>query len=191
MAWFVNFTAFQIGWFACVLGGAYRLPWLGAGIALLLIAVHLKRALQPSQELILILSAGLLGAVLDSLPVSLGLFQYPSGSLAENIAPYWIIVMWMLFATTLNISLRWLKGRPFMAGLLGTIGGPLAYYGGSKLGGMTFLDPAALGILVLALNWTLAMPLLMALADRFDGITAKTDQRNGLHNACARAETPT
>ena len=33
--------------------------------------------------------------------------------------------MWMLFATTLNVSMRFLRGRPWMAAVFGLTGGPL------------------------------------------------------------------
>ena len=32
MPMFANFLAFQIGWFACVLGGAHDLPWVGTAL---------------------------------------------------------------------------------------------------------------------------------------------------------------
>ena len=34
-----NFILFQIGWFACVPGGANDRPWLGAGIVLAIVAL--------------------------------------------------------------------------------------------------------------------------------------------------------
>ncbi|QBQ54099.1 DUF2878 family protein [Nitrosococcus wardiae] len=33
MAVLINLFAFQVGWLACVLGGAYQLPWLGTTLA--------------------------------------------------------------------------------------------------------------------------------------------------------------
>ena len=53
----INFIAFQIGWFACVLGGAHQLPWFGTLLVGIIIAIHLSRASQPRAELFLILIA--------------------------------------------------------------------------------------------------------------------------------------
>lgn len=175
-----NFATFQINWFACVLGGAHGLPWLGTGFALALIAVHLAWVARPRPELTLIVLTGLLGATLDSAWVSLGLLEFPSGILIEGTAPHWIVAMWMAFATTLNITFRWLKGRLLLAGLLGTVGGPLAYYAGAELGGVSFPSPA-LSLSALALSWGLAMPALIALSHRFDG-TAETDRKSASRN---------
>jgi hypothetical protein len=42
-----NFILFPIGWFACVLcvlGAAHDRPWLGTGIALAIVGLHVGRA---------------------------------------------------------------------------------------------------------------------------------------------------
>lgn len=189
MNWLGNLIAFQLGWFACVLGGAEGWPWLGTAVALLLIVAHLARAAVPFLELALVLSVGLVGAALDSLLVILGLLHYPSGMLIEGMASHWIVAMWMLFATTLNITLRWLKGRWLLAGLLGTVGGPLAYYAGAGLGGVTFHDQPALSLVALAITWSVAMPLVMALSNRFDGV-AGTGRKSALPCESGIAERP-
>ena len=123
----INFLLFQLGWFGCVLSGAAGLPWLGAMLATAIIAWHLLRAPDPGAELKLIGAAVAIGAVWDSLLVWQGWLAYPSGMVLPFAAPYWIVIMWALFATTLNVSLRWLKGRWLHAFLFGAIGGPLAY----------------------------------------------------------------
>ena len=171
-----NFVIFQIGWFSCVLGGAHNWPWLGTLVAALLIVIHLWRVPSPTPELKLLLIAGMLGIIFDSLLVTFNLLQFPSGTLVEGMAPHWIIAMWMMFATTLNVTFRWLKGQFILAALLGAIAGPLAYYGGAKLGGVMF-NQFTLSLIVLALIWGSAMPLLMWLSDRFDG-TVETTHEN-------------
>lgn len=165
----INFIAFQMAWFACVLGGAHGWPWLGVVITAAIIALHLYRATRPTLELALILVSGLLGFGADSLLTGMGLLQFPSGQLYPQLAPYWMAALWMAFATTFNVSLRWLKPRLGLAALLGMIAGPLAYYGGAKLGGVAFSEPLA-ALIGVAGVWTLAMPLLLMLATRWDGM---------------------
>ena len=174
MPMFANFLVFQIGWFACVLGGANGLPWVGTGIALVIVAWHLTRAARPNQELLLVLSAAAIGALFDTLLVWLGWFTYSSGTLIAGTAPHWMVALWMLFATTLNLSLSWLKRRLFVAVLFGAIGGPLAYLGGEKLGALNFESPTA-GLIALAIGWALITPLLAMIAQRFDGFVSRLD----------------
>ena len=37
----INYALYQIGWFACVLGGASHRPWTGFLIAMILSGLHL------------------------------------------------------------------------------------------------------------------------------------------------------
>ena len=164
----INAVVFQVGWLSCVLAGANHLPWLGTMTALLIVTWHISHASRPHKELLLVMSAGIIGAVWDSSLVYAGWLQYPSGTLIENMAPHWIVAMWMLFATTLNVSLRWLKQRPAMAAALGAVAGPAAYFAGYRLGGVEIPDllPA---MSALALGWAILMPVLTALSIRLDG----------------------
>lgn len=164
----VNFIAFQFGWFSSVLGAARDMPWLGPAVFLAVLLVHLRQARRPELELGLVIACGVIGTWFDSLLVASGWVTYPSGQFSPLMAPYWIITMWMLFATTLNSSMGWLRGRYLLASALGGIAGPSSYLAGQKLGGIIFVEfwPA---IVALSVGWALVMPLLMALAERLDG----------------------
>jgi len=76
--------------------------------------------------------------------------------------------MWALFATTLNLSMAWLKRRTWLAVLMGATGGPLAYFAGHRLGGVEMPDPA-LALLAQALGWAVLMPLLTRIAESLNG----------------------
>lgn len=163
----LNATAFQAGWFACVLGAAYGWPWAGVAAAAGLVAFHALRAPRPRQELKLVAVAVLVGALWDSLLVAAGWIDFAPDAFAQNLAPYWILAMWALFATTLNVSLGWLRRRLALAVLLGALAGPLAYWAGANLGALELRQPAvALG--ALALGWSAILPGLLLLARRFD-----------------------
>ena len=172
MQMFINFLFFQIAWFACVLGAANNLPWIGPLVVGLIVIYHLGRVAAAGPELQLIGSAAVIGAVFDSLLAASGWVSYPSGQWHTALAPYWIVAMWIGFATTLNVSLGWLKGRYWLATLFGAVGGPLAYLAGAKLGGITLVSSEA-ALIALALGWATIMPLLMYLAARLDGTQAE------------------
>lgn len=171
----LNFIAFQVGWFAAVLGAANGLPWAGPLVIAIAIGIHLLIVRRPRTELALILLCGLIGAVMDSSIVALGWVAYPAGSIVDNAAPYWIVAMWMLFATTLNLSLGWLKPRKVVGALFGLVGGPLAYYTGFKLGGIEFVNFDA-AIVSLGIGWAVAVPVLLLLAERFNGVDERPPQ---------------
>ena len=167
----VNALLFQAGWLICVLGAAYQRPLAGSLVALGIIAWHLSRAVRPRREAWLIAIAGATGAVWDSLLVSLKLLEYASGTLVAGTAPYWIVVMWMLFATTLNVSLRWFKQHLILAVPVGAVAGPAAYYAGYSLGGVYLPDPF-LALAALSAGWAVLLPIMLRTAVRLDGFPA-------------------
>jgi hypothetical protein len=166
----LNFAAFQIGWLSSVIGGAQQMPWLGPLAVMIAIAIHFHIARRPRQELLLILSCAAIGAVFDSALVASGWVEYKSGLFSESLAPYWIVTLWMLFATTLNVSMRWLRGRDALAVVFGLVGGPLSYLAGQKLGGITLVNEAA-ALIALGIGWAAIMPVLLRLSALFDGIS--------------------
>lgn len=171
----INVAAFKLGWLSSVFGGAQQLPWLGPVVVLIVVGLHLARAQRPGSELMLILSCGLIGAVFDSALVAAGWVTFPSGMFSDMMAPYWIVTMWMLFGTTINMSMRWMRGRPLLASAFGFVGGPLAYIAGHKIGGIVFVDQTA-AIAMLAIGWAVIMPLLIQLGERLDGVSSQSSQ---------------
>ena len=161
----VNVVLFQLGWFACVLGAANGHAREGALAAALIVALHIARAAQPGREALLAAAAALLGALFESALVQTGWVRFDAGVLLEGAAPYWMVALWALFATTLNESMRMLQTRPWIAALFGAIGGPLAYYGGARLGALDLVQPVAM-LAALAVGWAIATPLLLSLARR-------------------------
>lgn len=161
----LNFVAFQTGWFACVLSASNGMPWLGLLVVGLIVALHVRSADHPSHELQLLFLCLGLGLVFDSLLVSSGWVTYPSGMMFHGIAPYWILAMWALFSTTLNLSMDWLKGSLLLASVMGAVIGPLSYLAGQRLGAIELLDPGS-SLTALAFIWALAMPILTYAARR-------------------------
>jgi len=170
----LNITAFQVGWLSCVLGAAKGYPLIGPAVVCGVVALHLTVAARPRSELLLIVLAALLGAVFDTALVRTGWLSYPNGMLLSGTAPYWIVAMWSLFATTLNVSLRWLRARAWAAVTLGAVGGPLSYWVGERLGGLEFVNRGA-ALAALAVGWASVTPLLIRLAARLDGVQARPD----------------
>ena len=148
-----NAVLFQCGWFACVLGGDGW--WLLVAVAAL--AVHLLWISSWSREGQVILAVTLLGTLIDTSLRTFGVFHF---SLPGPLIPLWLIVLWALLATTLRHCLAW-SARPWWrASLLGAVGGPLSYYAGSQLAGVSFGYDTAPTVLGLGLLWGLLFPVL-------------------------------
>jgi hypothetical protein len=175
----MNFVVLEVAWFACVLGGANDRALAGTMVAGAVIGLHLFLVQQPRKEALLIVLVAMIGLAWDSLLVALGLLSYPTGNFAPGFAPYWIVAMWAVFATSLNLSLAWLEGRPWLAVLVGLVGGPLSYLAGERLGGVQMPD-ITLALGTQALGWAVLLPLLVKLATRLNGIRASSTSEQSI-----------
>ena len=167
MTLLVNFIGFQVGWFACVLGAANDKELLGMIVALGVITYHVVTQGDSRKELKLVLAATAIGLLWETWVLNLDILRYPSHSELLFWPPSWLIMMWALFATTINLSMGWLKGRWVLALFMGAIFGPLAFIGGEKLGAVVFLDSTQ-SIVTLSIGWGLLMPLLLWIAERIN-----------------------
>jgi hypothetical protein len=159
----VNFLAFQVAWWALVLSAAREQAGVGLLVVGLVLAWHLTRVRPGRAEIALIVSAALVGLAFDSLLQATGWVAFAGGALFGFLAPLWMVALWANFAATLNVSLRALRARPWLAALLGGLGGPLAYWGGARLGAMSLVEPPP-ALLALAAAWAVITPLLFRLA---------------------------
>lgn len=150
----INFVAYQLAWFAVVLGAANDHAGAGAALALVVVAAHLALRRETLDLKLIALAAGV-GLLVDSTLVITGQVRFASAWPA-GMAPCWMISLWMAFATTLNHSLRWLVRRPLLAALGGALGGPLAYLAGAQLDALSLVSPAT-ALPMIAVLWMLAM----------------------------------
>ena len=158
-----NLAFFKIGWVACVMFAAAGEPLLATLSVVAVAVVHLASVKAPVKEALLLLAAAVIGLGWESFMVWTGLVQY-TGYESALLAPYWIVAMWVLFATTVNHGLRWTKRNLWVASLAGLLGGPMAFFGGMNLGAVEFSHTAA-ALTVIGLGWALLLPVLTLVAD--------------------------
>lgn len=164
----MNFAVFQAVWFACVHGAARGTPWLGPVLAAALLPINLRFSAAPRRELALWALSGAVGLVADSALRSTGLLAFPGsdgGSPGPGwaLAPVWIVTLWVAFGSLLTSSLSWLSGRRLPLVALSAIGGPLSFWSGSKIGA-TAVPGGWMGYLALSIEYSVAVPCLMAAA---------------------------
>lgn len=166
----LNLALYEVGWFACVVGAAHG--WGGAGAALAgsLLLTHLALARDRVAEGRIVLLCGAVGFVLDSAQSLAGRLSFADPLLfstgSGEVAPVWVVMLWLQLGTTLRSSLSWLSRRYFLAAALGAAGGPVAFLAGERLGAATWGEPRWLTAISLALVWGLATPALVFAADR-------------------------
>lgn len=158
---FANFLMFYVGWFVCVAGAGRGLLWVGPATVVGLLAAHLALAAHRAREARLILAVGMFGFALDTTQASAGLFAFAGTSVLPWLCPPWMVALWMLFAATLNGSMRWLAGRYRLAAALGALCGPVSYLAGERFGAITLSSNALVSLGGIAIAWALAMPALL------------------------------
>lgn len=164
-----NFALSQTAWFAAVLGAAHGFPLAGTAVAMAVIGWHLAVSARPSREARLVLLVALVGFAAETVVVSLGNVVYPSGQPDPRLAPYWIVALWALLGIALNVTLRWLRHRPWLAASLGAVAGPASFASGVRLGGAQFVHATA-ALVTLACIWAILLPLVVRLSIHFDGV---------------------
>ncbi|WP_036302613.1 DUF2878 domain-containing protein [Methylotenera sp. L2L1] len=164
----LNFILFQIAWFACVLGTANAMPWLGVLITAVILTWHLCKSKNVKNELKLLMYTVVIGAFLDQALLSFNLVNYLHHGWHQSIVPVWILALWLAFGTTLNMSLAWMQKRYYVSIIFGMIGGPLAYLAAEKLGAVTITGQ--LSFVVLAIGWATITPTLLYIARRVNTI---------------------
>jgi Protein of unknown function (DUF2878) len=159
-----NFVQFQAGWFALVLTAAAGYPVVGVLMMAILAGVHVACFARPNEWVLLALIS-IFGWLWESVVHTSGLIGFAGHSPDAPMAPLWMAMLWLNFATVLNHSLAWLKGRYWLAMLLAGGGGPMAFWGGEMLGAASLPRPGfALGVIGLA--WGLFLPLMLTLAQK-------------------------
>jgi len=75
--------------------------------------------------------------------------------------PFWLLVIWLGLAMTIHHSLSWFKGKLLIAALFRGLGGPAAYWAGTRLGAASFNWPLPASLFFLAVVWSLMFPAIM------------------------------
>ena len=161
----INALLFQAGWMLSVLYG----NGVAILIALLAVAIYGFFYLRSKAELVLIISVIALGALGDTLLGYSGVLIYPSGA---PYPPFWMVTLWLLFATTIPWSLHWLAGKRLWFVVFSIIGGPLSYYVGVSLTGVTFGQGIFLSIIILGVLWMVHGLIIQYFFSRWQNHTA-------------------
>lgn len=167
MANILNFLAFQSVWFITVLTAAKGSSLYAVGAVSIFAIVQVIFSQCRWADIKLLVTGLVVGMLLDSVWLNLGWIAYAADP-QTGWPPIWIGALWLNFMLTLNHSLSWLKKRYGVIVICTLVAAPLSYYAGSKLGAVTLLEfvPA---LVALALSWSVAVPMFMALAERWQG----------------------
>jgi Protein of unknown function (DUF2878) len=155
----LNYTLYQGGWFACILGAAWGWPTAGAALGVALIGVHLALSgADRREEFALVGTALALGLVVEGFHVWSGSYaRFTSGVVLAWMSPPWLLVMWAQFGTVCRGSLKRVMLDTWRAVVFGAVGGPIAFWAGERLGAVELARPSAEVFVRLGGTWAAAM----------------------------------
>ncbi len=163
----INFVLFQAAWFGCVLSAAKGYWWMPPICAVFVCAVYLSMCEDMIANVRALAIIVVIGTVVDLVlwQTKVVDFAYPQANFISSAA--WFASLWASFATTLRLSMSWLRSRYVVSAIFGAIGGPLAYLAGERLGAL-ILPSKTLSLIVLAGEWAVLTPIVMWIAFRDD-----------------------
>jgi len=164
----VNALGFNLGWFACVLASRFGAPLAALPFVALVVAAHLTLIARDdrAREARAVAVIAAIGTVVDCVMLGAGVLAFGGSHEISATFVLWIGAFWVNFACTLGVALRWLRGRPALAAVLGGISAPGTYYAGELLGALTLHDDALIWSLALGVEWAVMLPLISALQAR-------------------------
>lgn len=155
----VNIIGFNISWFGLVYLGNTFAPF-----ALLFIVIHLLTVTEFRSEALLMLTITGIGISVDSLLHQNNFFIFPN---SDHI-PFWLVVLWLCFSTTISHSLHFLVASKKLQITAGVIFAPLSYLAAVKLNAVELGQSVALSYAVLSLLWALLFIVFFYLKSHFD-----------------------
>ena len=162
-----NVVGNQLVWLIAVDRAAAGHAWPGVAAAILFVLLSLHVSPAPRVEVKLVATAVALGMCVDGVASAQGWVTYAAPLANGHLVPLWILALWASLAVSLNVSLRSVQHRLWLAVLLGGIGGPLAYLAAEAgWGAVRFEAPRAMGLAWLAGAWALLLPALLVAAQR-------------------------
>jgi len=157
-----NFILFECAWFLNVLMPGQ----LSAAITLVILAIHLTFiSARVGREVRFIFMVASLGIGVDILLQNTGVLVFPDyeGPYAEGMIPVWLVAIWLMFATTVNHCLYWMRNHPVGTLIASPIGGAFAYFGAARLGALE-IGHGLWGIAAIALAWLILFPLFIQIS---------------------------
>ena len=158
----LNFLLIKVAWVACVVGGS--LPGMAVVSLMLLMCIFQGRW---HRERAFVLGLSVLGLILDSAWIHLGILDFGADSLnVANIqlAPLWIVMLWVAVGLSLFEALGFFVKRPLVGALIVGATAPLSYSTGAQFGAVTISSSTSL--LIIAVVWVVVFGVVFELARR-------------------------
>ncbi|TCS37128.1 DUF2878 domain-containing protein [Reinekea marinisedimentorum] len=154
----INALLFNALWLGLVVIGNAFIP-----LAIIGLCFHLCIVNNTLHEAKVMAAVAGIGLLADVLLTFAGVFEFTA-------TPYWLLFLWLAFASTINHSLKWVARLPYAAHISGLLFAPLSYLAAERLGAVSFGLSTLSTYLLLGVVWLLLLNVfvLISTARRFN-----------------------
>jgi hypothetical protein len=151
----INIVGFDFAWFGLVYWGNSFIP-----VALLLLCFHFYFVSKKKlSEFYLICAVTTIGIYVDATLQHFGVFVFPN----DVLMPFWLVILWFCFASTLCHSLKFLQGSKLLQGLVGGLCAPISYFAGNEMNAVSFGLTATYTFIILSIVWGALMVVFFSI----------------------------
>lgn len=166
----IIFSLSYLGWFACILAGKYDLGYLVYLVPITFFLMYSRFTKFTPRHLAVFAAISLIGISFDSISLRLGWFVLSTPNDGGGL-PAWLVSLWILFGCAIPLYDGWLKGRLWLASLMGFFVGPMSYRSGAAFGTITFPDKMV--FLYYGIFWACFFPMSFLIFERIIGKKSK------------------
>jgi hypothetical protein len=159
----IGTIAFIITSMACYQGAMRGVPWLGMAVFGLELLILLPLMIGKKQRLLITLTIGAIGLVLDTVLIAAGIYSVESTArwiLPLPICPEWILALWLNFGLVMPNYLAMMRGRHIISALVGFVYAFIIYGGAARNNIIALPSYGMTGVTIIAIAWAVLMPFM-------------------------------
>ena len=159
----IGTIAFIITSMACYQGAMRGVPWLGLAVFGLELLILLPLMIGKRQRVLIALTIGAIGLVLDTVLIAAGIYSVESIArwiLPSPICPEWILALWLNFGLVMPNYLAMMRGRHIISALVGFVYAFMVYGGAARNNIIALPSYGMTGVTIIAIAWAVLIPLM-------------------------------
>jgi len=122
------------------------------------------------QRVVITLSVGAIGLLLDTILIVIGIYSVESGArwiLPSPICPEWILALWLNFGLVMPNYLVLMQGKHIRAGLVGFLYAFMVYGGAARNDIIAMPNYGMAGVAIIAVAWAVLLPIMYTQVGKF------------------------
>lgn len=136
-------------------------------IVLSILIAHAAIVKDHAMELSIIVIAGVIGAIVECLNVSLGFYQYITAAEQVKFLPTWIILVWFLVGATARNAFGGVSTKFYITLISGLLFAISLYAAGAESGALVFKHTGLVSVVIPIVLWATAFTAIVNFSNRY------------------------